>query len=75
MTERRAAGFAVMTDLPASVRGALEERFTIGLPEVEARTPSEDGAEKFLFRLADGAKVEAVYIPTPRRRATAGANA
>jgi 23S rRNA (adenine2503-C2)-methyltransferase len=72
MTERRADGFAAMTDLPAPVRAALEERFTIGLPGVEARTPAEDGAEKFLFRLADGAKVEAVYIPTPRRRATAG---
>lgn len=59
-----------MTDLPAGVRAALEERFTIGLPEIEARTPSEDGAEKFLFRLADGAKVEAVYIPAPRRRAS-----
>jgi 23S rRNA (adenine2503-C2)-methyltransferase len=72
MTQRRAASFAAMTDLPESVRGALEERFTIGLPEVETRTPSEDGAEKFLFRLADGAKVEAVYIPAPRRRASAG---
>jgi len=70
MTERRAAGFDAMTDLPAGVRGALEERFTIGLPEVEARTPSEDGAEKFLFRLADGSKVEAVYIPAPRHRAS-----
>ncbi|MBK9089269.1 MAG: 23S rRNA (adenine(2503)-C(2))-methyltransferase RlmN [Holophagales bacterium] len=70
MTERRAAGFDAMTDLPSGVRAALEERFTIGLPEVEARTPSEDGAEKFLFRLADGAKVEAVYIPAPRHRAS-----
>lgn len=70
MTERRAAAFDEMTDLPAALRSALDERFTVGLPEVEARTPSEDGAEKFLFRLADGAKVEAVYIPAPRRRAS-----
>jgi 23S rRNA (adenine2503-C2)-methyltransferase len=70
MTERRAAGFDEMTDLPAALRAALDERFTVGLPEVETRTPSEDGAEKFLFRLADGAKVEAVYIPAPRRRAS-----
>jgi len=72
MIERRATSFAAMTDLPTAARAALEERFTVGLPEVEARTPSEDGAEKFLFRLADGAKVEAVYIPAPRRRASAG---
>lgn len=70
MTKRRAASFDEMTDLPAPLRAALDERFTVGLPEVEARTPSEDGAEKFLFRLADGAKVEAVYIPAPRRRAS-----
>jgi 23S rRNA (adenine2503-C2)-methyltransferase len=70
MTERRAAGFDEMTDLPGPLRAALEERFVVGLPEVEARTPSEDGAEKFLFRFADGAKVEAVFIPAPRRRAS-----
>jgi 23S rRNA (adenine2503-C2)-methyltransferase len=73
MTQRRAAEFSAMTDLPASLRAALEERFTPGLPEVEARTPAEDGAEKFLFRLAGGAKVEAVYIPAPRRRGAPGA--
>ncbi len=67
MVERRATGFAGMTDLSAPLRAALEERFTIGLPEVETRTEAEDGAEKFLFRLADGAKVEAVFIPAPRR--------
>lgn len=69
MTTGRAASFAEMTDLPAPLRAALDERFTVGLTEVESRTSSEDGAEKFLFRLADGAKVEAVFIPAPRRRA------
>jgi len=72
MTERRAAGFDAMTDLPVALRAALDERFVVGLPEVEARTPAEDGAEKLLFRLADGVKVEAVYIPAPRKRASAG---
>lgn len=72
MTERRAATFEEMTDLPAPLRASLAERFAVGLPQVESRTPSEDGAEKFLFRLADGAKVEAVYIPAPRRRTSGG---
>ena len=72
IVERRATGFAGMTDLAAPLRAALDERFTVGLPEVEARTAAEDGAEKFLFRLADGAKVEAVYIPAPRRRGGVG---
>ena len=69
-TERRARSFDEMTDLPASLRAALDERFVVGLPEVETRTEAEDGAEKFLFRLADGAKVEAVFLPAPRRRAS-----
>ena len=70
MTARRAASFDEMTDLPAALRAALGERFVVGLPEVEARTEAEDGAEKLLLRLADGAKVEAVSIPAPRRRAS-----
>jgi len=68
MTRGRATSFDAMTDLPAPLRAALGERFEVGLPEIAARTPAEDGAEKLLFRLADGAKVEAVSIPAPRRR-------
>ncbi len=70
MTERRARSFDEMTDLPAALRSALADRFVVGLPEVETRTEAEDGAEKFLFRLADGAKVEAVFLPAPRRRSS-----
>ena len=59
---RRAADFAEMTSLPKAMREALAEGFVIGVPNVIARTPAPDGTEKFLFELADGARIEAVYI-------------
>ncbi len=59
---RRAAGFAEMTNLPKAMREELARSFVIGVPKVVARTPAPDGTEKFLFELADGARIEAVYI-------------
>jgi len=64
MYERRAASFAEMTDLSKALRERLAEKFVVGLPTIVSRTPAEDGAEKFLFELADGARIEAVYIPS-----------
>ncbi|HSB64252.1 MAG TPA: 23S rRNA (adenine(2503)-C(2))-methyltransferase RlmN [Thermoanaerobaculia bacterium] len=59
---RRAVDFAEMTSLPKPMREALSRRFAIGVPRIVARTPAPDGTEKFLFELADGARIEAVYI-------------
>ncbi|MGZ5428845.1 MAG: 23S rRNA (adenine(2503)-C(2))-methyltransferase RlmN [Thermoanaerobaculia bacterium] len=59
---RRAADFAQMTSLPKAMREALARHFVIGVPKVVARTPAPDGTEKFLLELADGARIEAVYI-------------
>ncbi len=59
---RRASDFSEMTNLPRAMREELARRFVIGLPKVVARTPAPDGTEKFLFELADGARIEAVYI-------------
>src|SRR3954452_22272922 len=52
-----------MTDLPKDLRAALARDFTIVTPQVESRERSNDGAEKFLLRLADGRHIEAVFIP------------
>ena len=60
--ERRAADFGEMTNLPKAMREALAKAFVIGLPKIVARTPAPDGTEKFLFELADGARIEAVHI-------------
>ena len=56
-----------MSNLPRALRRELEARFEVGLPEVVGRTAAEDGATKVLFRLTDGAQVEAVRIPMERR--------
>jgi 23S rRNA (adenine2503-C2)-methyltransferase len=66
--ERRAASFAEMSNLPKAMREALAKDFTIGLPKVVTRTPASDGTEKFLFELADGARVEAVYIVESKKK-------
>jgi 23S rRNA (adenine2503-C2)-methyltransferase len=65
---RRAASFGEMTNLPKAMREALAAEFTIGLPTVVARTPAPDGTEKFLFELADGARIESVYIVESKKK-------
>jgi 23S rRNA (adenine2503-C2)-methyltransferase len=65
---RGATDFATMTDVPQALRAALAERFRIGLPEIASRHLSADGTAKYLFRLADGATIEAVDIPDRDRR-------
>jgi len=60
--------FAAMTELAKPLRQALAERFRIALPAVADRHLSQDGTTKFLFRLDDGATVEAVDIPDRNRR-------
>ena len=67
MYERRTGDFAQMTNLPKGLREALAKEFVVGMPRISERSPADDGAEKFLFELADGAKIEAVYIPTDER--------
>jgi 23S rRNA (adenine2503-C2)-methyltransferase len=52
-----------MTDLSKPLRGRLAESAAISRPDlVEVRT-SEDGSQKFLWRLEDGTRVESVLIP------------
>ena len=60
---RGVSDFEAMTDLGQDLRRTLAERFTIRTPEVVARRTSEDGTTKFLLRLADDRRIEAVYIP------------
>jgi 23S rRNA (adenine2503-C2)-methyltransferase len=65
---RGVSSFAEMTDLSKDLRARLEERFRIGLPAIAERKPASDGTCKYLFRLADGATIEAVDIPDGDRR-------
>jgi 23S rRNA (adenine2503-C2)-methyltransferase len=61
--ERAAPGFEAMTDLSKELRARLAERFHIGIPEITERRLASDGTCKYLFRLSDGATIEAVDIP------------
>jgi 23S rRNA (adenine2503-C2)-methyltransferase len=52
-----------MSDLPRGFRALLAERAGVELPEVERRTPSQDGSQKLVLRYPDGARVQAVLMP------------
>ncbi len=52
-----------MNNLPTLLRSDLAEDFTLALPREIDRLESEDGAIKLAFELADGARVESVYMP------------
>jgi 23S rRNA (adenine2503-C2)-methyltransferase len=60
--------FAAMTELHKDLRARLAQRFRIGWPEIASRALSADGTCKYLFRLHDGASIEAVDIPDRDRR-------
>ena len=58
---------ALMSDLPRELRETLAERATIAWPALERATPSQDGSEKLVLRLADGARVQSVLMPDEDR--------
>src|SRR5262245_32887941 len=60
---RGATDLDQMSDLPRDFRAALAGRATVELPEIERRTPSQDGSHKLVLRYADGARVQAVLMP------------
>ena len=65
--KRDAAAFEEMTNLGRSLRAKLVEHFEIlRLPAVEILT-SEDGTQKFAWRLHDGKIIESVLIPEGNR--------
>ena len=64
---RPAATFDAMTELSASLRTALAERFAMPRLSLITQQRSTDGTRKFLFRLADGEAIETVAIPDGNR--------
>lgn len=60
--------FDAMSNLPKEIRTALAERYSVALPQVLTRTePAPDGSQKYLFALADGNRIESVYMPMGER--------
>ncbi len=62
------ARWADATELPAALREALDAEWPLLRLEAEVVQTSRDGTRKYLWRLADGEKVESVLIPTASRR-------
>src|SRR5262247_4561698 len=62
-----ATDIASMSDLPREFRFALSERAEVAVPEIERRTPSQDGSQKLVLRLGDGARVQSVLMPDEDR--------
>src|SRR6266581_8342006 len=62
-----ATDIAAMSDLPKEFRQKLAEQAEVALPEVERRTPSQDGSQKLVLRLRDGARIQSVLMPDDDR--------
>jgi 23S rRNA (adenine2503-C2)-methyltransferase len=60
---RGARDYGGLTELPAALRERLARELPIRLPEVARRQRAADGSVKLGLRMADGALVEAVYMP------------
>jgi 23S rRNA (adenine2503-C2)-methyltransferase len=58
-----ATDIETMSDLPRDFRAALGERATVAVPQIERRTPSQDGSQKLVLVLEDGARIQSVLMP------------
>lgn len=65
--ERRETDFHAMSDLPAALRTSLARDYTVARPQAAGRSQADDGTSKWLLRLADGAEIETVFIPSGDR--------
>ena len=61
--KRGVTDFALMTDLPKTLRARLPEEFALSTPAVVSDELSVDGTRKFVLRLEDGKRIESVFIP------------
>lgn len=59
--------FAAMTDLAKRLRERLSDEAHLQVPEPVFEQPSWDGTIKWILALADGQRIETVYIPDGRR--------
>ncbi len=66
--DRRAEGFAAMTDLPRPLREAIEAEWAVFAAELVDAPVAPDGTEKLLLELADGRRIECVLMAEADRR-------
>jgi 23S rRNA (adenine2503-C2)-methyltransferase len=55
--------FALMTDLSRELRASLADDFVVTTPRIVSDETSVDGTRKFVLELADGRRIESVFIP------------
>jgi 23S rRNA (adenine2503-C2)-methyltransferase len=63
MYKRGVTDIAKMTDLSRSLREHLNAEFSLSTPQVVGDDRSVDGTRKFVLELADGRRIESVFIP------------
>lgn len=66
--QRPVRRWADALELPAPLRAALDLDWPLGTLALGVRQDSQDGTQKFLWRLADGEAIESVMIPERGRR-------
>jgi len=59
----QAESFEEMSDLSKETRQHLTENFSLERLKIEKKETSQDGSQKYLFRLRDGNLIESVLIP------------
>ena len=65
--KRLAREYAAMQVLPGPLRQRLEQEAPVSFPEVARREEAADGSVKLGLRMADGALIEAVFMPGEAR--------
>ncbi|MBU1852818.1 MAG: 23S rRNA (adenine(2503)-C(2))-methyltransferase RlmN [Candidatus Omnitrophica bacterium] len=67
--QKGGSSFEDISGIPKNLKEKLAERYYISFPELsEHLKSSEDGTEKFLFKLADGNFIETVLIKNRNRK-------
>jgi 23S rRNA (adenine2503-C2)-methyltransferase len=61
---KRVSGWDAMSNLPRALRDKLAAHFTLNSLALARKQGSGDTTQKFLWRLADGALIESVLIPS-----------
>ena len=66
---KNVCSFVEMTNLPKTLRAALEEEYCFKTPKEIVKQVSRDGSRKYLLEFSDGVSVETVGMPTRNKLA------
>ena len=66
--QHRLTDVGQMSNVPLALREELAQHFRLARLDCSSHTAAADGTEKYLFTLADGCRIESVFIPSKHRR-------